>query len=109
MDEADLDLVRSAPELHGAWYARTYRDVARLGADPARHRVTPDRDPGPGFRARACLDANPDVAGGGPDRRRRASGAKGVREDTKGAGGADGPGRCGADCARALDRRGKFQ
>lgn len=69
MDKADLDLVRSAPEFDGTWYAQTYRDVAKLGADPARHYVTLGaglgRDPGPGFRARTYLEVNPDVASSG--------------------------------------------
>lgn len=69
MDEADLDLVRSAPEFDGAWYAQTYRDVAKLGANPARHYVTLGaglgRDPGPGFHARTYLEVNPDVAASG--------------------------------------------
>lgn len=71
MNEADLDLVRFAPEFDGAWYAQTYHDVTLLDADPARHYVMLGaglgRDPGPGFRARAYLAANPDVAASGTD------------------------------------------
>lgn len=71
MNEADLDLVRSAPEFDAEWYLRTYPDVARLGADPAAHYLSLGaalgRDPGPGFHARAYLEAYEDVAASGAD------------------------------------------
>ncbi|CUH38965.1 Putative glycosyltransferase EpsH [Jannaschia seosinensis] len=71
MDDADLDLVRSAPEFDAGWYVRTYRDVLEAETDPALDYLINgrdgDRDPGPGFWARAYLDANPDVADSGID------------------------------------------
>ena len=63
------DHVIAARAFDAVFYARTYPDVAEVGADPLDHFMTygwrEGRDPSPDFSVRAYLEAFPDVAESG--------------------------------------------
>ncbi|MCC6920586.1 MAG: glycosyltransferase family 61 protein [Alphaproteobacteria bacterium] len=63
----DLALIRESPFFDAAWYHQAYPDT--VASDPALHFLLQGhrekRNPGPGFRTREYLLANPDVAESG--------------------------------------------
>ncbi len=62
----NLALLRGCGLMDGAWYLRTYADVAQNGADPAAHYLahgaTDLRNPGPYFDTGHYLHLYPDIA-----------------------------------------------
>ncbi len=61
-----LQDIRESVFFDGAWYLRTYPDVAAAGMDPAKHYfqygAIEGRDPGPYFSTRAYLVTHPELA-----------------------------------------------